>query len=141
MKRRSERVRLKRLSEMAVGKAAAVGEAAILSVGKAETLETVGKAVAVIPTKTINVPKVEKPTTAKALRIVITVLACGLGAVALAQNGWYSYSRGTTEVDRSIYLALGLFLESLNLSLPSLIPSLWKGKRYGATILCIVFSV
>src|SRR5262249_46229459 len=75
--------------------------------------------------KTIS--SVEKPITSngKVVRAIVILLAIALVAVALAQNGLYSLSRGANEDDKYLFLAIGLCLEGLHQALPVLQGYLW----------------
>lgn len=76
---------------------------------------------------------------AKLRNIPLVILAYSLGIVGIGINGWFSYSRGSTEVDRAIFLGLGFILEAIMFYLPTQTSNLWKGKRYGSFLLsCFV---
>ncbi|WP_454632423.1 hypothetical protein [Bradyrhizobium cenepequi] len=133
MKRRSERVRLKRLSQ-AVGEAAS--DVNVYDVGKAsiERSYAPNYAPKLLPV-VVEKPMVEVPVVKPERHILLILLAYSLGITAISINGWYSYSRGATEIDKTIFLILGVILEWIAFYLPTQTSSLWKGRRYVAATL------
>lgn len=135
MKRRSERVRSQRLSE-------AVDKAATETVGKAVNYNAdyVEKQTAylsaVIPEK---LDSVAKPVAVTKRNIPLILLAYSLGFIGLGINGWYSYSRGGTDIDKALFLGLGFILEAIMFYLPAQTANLWRTRNLGGFVFgCVV---
>lgn len=80
--------------------------------------------------------------------IPLIILAYALGITAIGINGWFSYCRGVTLIDKGIFCGLGFFADASTFYLPAHVSKQWKGKRYGAFLtccvvygLCVVFAV
>lgn len=72
--------------------------------------------------------------------IPLVILAYALGIVGLGINGWFSYSRGSSEVDKALFLGLGFILEAIMFYLPAQTANQWRDRKLGGVIVgCFLY--
>lgn len=133
MKRRSERVRLQRLS--VVGEATSVDKADLQNTElQSSDTKVVDLPIEVakprIADTKVEKPRVEKPvqTLPKTIRILLILLTSALFLVTLACNASFTYDRASNPNYKLLLACLGGLFESILFLLPTLAIFLWQGK-------------
>jgi hypothetical protein len=85
------------------------------------------------------IEQVPQPAPAKPrLRInfPLAAVALVLAGVGLGINGWFSWNRGASDVDRYVWLIFGITAETALLMIPSALETAWRERRF---VICAVW--
>ncbi|MET4173880.1 hypothetical protein ABIB99_004980 [Bradyrhizobium sp. LA6.1] len=82
---------------------------------------------------------VKPPRQRKNIQLII--LAYSLGFVGIGINGWFAYSRGSSDIDKLLLCGLGFIAESIMFYLPAQTANLWRERNWGGFIFGSVVCV
>ena len=85
--------------------------------------------------------KTEKQKQAEPKRHLHWPLAClaaGLAIVGLLINGYFSWTRGTSDLDKILFASLGGITECVMFFLPAAMAEMWRQRRLGAFLIACI---
>ena len=136
--RRKERTKQKRLEALAADQQPIELEQPTKASGNSEATE---------PQR--HLPKQEKTEvprheskSQRRFHIPLAFLAAGLAIVGLIINGYFSWTRGTSDLDKILFAGIGFVTESVAFFLPSRMAALWRQRSLGAfAVACVIYPL